>query len=88
MAFQISSGVVAAILTVAAMGASLAGKSQLAAFLGSPDAATAVTAIVGSVGTIVAGVMQGIKKETVVEAKAAPAPAPAAAASKLRAGKA
>jgi hypothetical protein len=57
-----SPGVIAAVLAVIATIAGALGKPQLAAFLGSPEAATAFNAVVTSAGVILAGVLPGIKK--------------------------
>lgn len=54
-------GAVTGLLTVAAVAAGIAGKSELAAFLGSPETANAVVSLVGAVGTLVAGLLPGLK---------------------------
>lgn len=53
-------GVLAAVLTVAALVATALGKTGLATFLGSPEAATAVQGAIASVGALVAGVLGGV----------------------------
>lgn len=53
-------GVVTAILTVAALAATALGKTGLATFLGSPEAATAVQGAIASVGALIAGVLGGV----------------------------
>ena len=58
----VTPGVIAALLTVAALVATSLGKAELAAFIGSPDAATAVQTLVVSVGTLVSGVLKGLEK--------------------------
>lgn len=57
----VTPGAVTGLLTVAAVAAGIAGKSELAAFLGSPDTANAVVSLVGAVGTLVAGLLPGLK---------------------------
>lgn len=81
-----SKGVLTAVLTVIALVASAAGKKELADFLGSPAMADALQTAIVAGGTIVAGVLEGVKGKT-VEVSAAPV-SRAAAVDSLSAGKA
>jgi hypothetical protein len=85
--FKVSPGLISAALTVLAMALSFAGKGQLATFFQSPEAAEAVTLMIGSVGTLISGVLQGISKKEVVNVEA-PGVSRAAATASLSAGKA
>jgi len=85
--FKVSPGLISAALTVVALGLSFAGKSQLASFFQSPEAADAITMLIGSVGTLVSGVLQGVSKKEVVNVEV-PTVSRAAAVSSLSAGKA
>jgi hypothetical protein len=53
-------GNITALLSVAAILAGAFGKSALASFLNNPDTAQTVLALLGSVGTLVAGAMKGV----------------------------
>lgn len=55
-------GVIVGVLTVLATLAGFLGKSELATFLGSPEAANAVNAVVSSVGALLAGILSGLTK--------------------------
>lgn len=57
----VTPGTVAGLLACASMAAAAFGKSELAAFLGSPEAATAVTSIVTGVLVLAAGILPGKK---------------------------
>lgn len=57
----LTGGTVAAGLSLAALAATAVGKPQLGAFLGSGEAANAVQLVVAGVGTLVAGVLGGIR---------------------------
>lgn len=57
----ITKGTVTAVLSLGALGAAAFGKAHLAAYLNDPDTATLVLGIFGSVGTLVAGVLEGVK---------------------------
>jgi hypothetical protein len=85
--FKVSPGLISAALTVLAMALSFAGKGQLAGFFQSPEAAEAITLLIGSVGTIVSGVLQGVSKKEVVNVEA-PAVSRAGAVASLSAAKA
>lgn len=56
----VTAGTVTAILSVLAIFAGAFGKSALATFLGDPSTAQTVLTIVGGVGTVVAGVLEGV----------------------------
>lgn len=58
----LTSGNVTALLAVAAIIAGAFGKSALASFLNNPETGQTVLTVLGSVMTLVAGAMQGIKK--------------------------
>lgn len=55
-------GNVTALLSVLAILAGAFGKTQLQAYLGNPDTAQTVLTVIGSIGTLVAGIMPGVKQ--------------------------
>lgn len=61
MSKYLTSGNVTAVLSVAAIIAGAFGKSALATFLHDPSTAQTFLSLVGAVGTLVAGAMQGVK---------------------------
>jgi len=56
-----SPGFLTALLTIASVIAGVAGKTQLASFLGSPEAADALITLVGTGGTLAAGILKGVR---------------------------
>ncbi|ACL62048.1 hypothetical protein [Methylobacterium nodulans] len=54
-------GVVTGLLSAAAIGASLAGKPALAAFLTDPSTAANVLAALGAIGALAAGLLKGVR---------------------------
>lgn len=58
----LSGGTVTAALSVAAILAGAFGYDALGKFLNDPATATTVLTVVGAVGTLVAGVLEGVKK--------------------------
>jgi hypothetical protein len=60
-----SRGVIVALLTVAAVVAGYFGKAELAEYLKSPELADGLVLVIGTVGTIAAGVMQGVRPKPV-----------------------
>ncbi|ACL61346.1 hypothetical protein [Methylobacterium nodulans] len=54
-------GVVTGLLSAAAIGASLAGKPTLAAFLTDPSTAANVLAALGAIGALAAGLLKGVR---------------------------
>jgi large-conductance mechanosensitive channel len=55
-------GNVTALLAVAAIIAGAFGKSALASFLNNPDTAQTILSVLGALGTLAAGAMQGVKQ--------------------------
>lgn len=62
MSKYVTPGNVTALLAVAAIFAGAFGKSALASFLTNPDTAQTVLSVLGAIGTLAAGAMQGIQK--------------------------
>jgi hypothetical protein len=63
MSKYLTPGVITGALSAAALVASFAGKPALAAFLSDPATVQNVLAVVGTVGTLVAGALSGIKRD-------------------------
>lgn len=63
----VSKGTVAAALSVTAILAGAFGYDALGRFLNDPTTVTTVLTVVGALGTIYAGVAEGLKKKTPVE---------------------
>jgi hypothetical protein len=61
MTKYITPGTITAVLSVAAIVAGAFGKTALAAFFTDPATAQSVLAAAGAVGTLVAGVLAGVK---------------------------
>ncbi|MFE1599942.1 hypothetical protein [Methylobacterium sp. ID0610] len=61
MTKYLTPGVVAGLLSAAAVGAGLAGKPALAAFLNDPSTAANLLSAAGAVGALVAGVLKGVR---------------------------
>lgn len=57
----LSPGVIAGVLSFAAVLSSLLGKPALSAFLSDPTTAAHVTTAAGAIGAIVAGALSGVK---------------------------
>jgi hypothetical protein len=57
----VTSGTVTAVCSVIAVVLGAFGKTALAAFFNDPSTAQALLTVAGSIGTLVAGVMQGVK---------------------------
>lgn len=57
----LTKGSITAVLSVAAILAGAFGKPGLATFLNNPDTAGAILTGVGSIGAVVAGVLEGVK---------------------------
>lgn len=72
---KINSGLVAGLLTAIGVAASYAGKAHLAAFLGDPATADAVTVLIGSAGALIAGALEGFKADAPVVSPAEEKPA-------------
>lgn len=62
MSKYLTLGNITAALSVMAILAGAFGKSALASFLNDPSTAQTVLSLLGSVGTLVAGAMQGVKQ--------------------------
>lgn len=58
----VTPGVVAGLLSMAGILSVALGKPALGAFLSDPGTASTVTSVVGGVGALVAGVLQGVRK--------------------------
>jgi hypothetical protein len=70
--FKINRGLLAGIATVAAMGLTFAGKPQLAHFVNDPVTIDQLMLLIGTVGSLVAGLLEGYKGKAVVNVEAAP----------------
>lgn len=64
MTKYLTPGTVAALLSVAAIVAGAFGKSALATFLNDPSTTQTVLTLAGAVGTLVAGILNGVKPTT------------------------
>ena len=62
----VTPGTITALLSIAAVAAGVFGKSGLEHFFSDPSTAQAVLVILGNVGTLVAGLLAGVKKDTPV----------------------
>jgi tetrahydromethanopterin S-methyltransferase subunit C len=68
--FKVSKGLVSAGVTVLAMGLTFAGKSQLAAYFNDPGTVDNIVLLIGTVGSLVSGILEGVKGKQVVEVQA------------------
>jgi hypothetical protein len=62
MSKYLTPGTVTAVLSIAAIVAGAFGKSTLATFLNDPSTAQDVLTLGGAVGTLVAGILNGVKQ--------------------------
>lgn len=63
MSKYITPGNITALLSVAAIAAGAFGKSALATFLNDPSTTQTILTLVGSIGTLFAGAMNGVKQK-------------------------
>lgn len=61
MSKYITPGTVTAVLSIAAIVAGAFGKSALATFLNDPSTTQTILTLAGSIGTLAAGLMNGVK---------------------------
>jgi uncharacterized membrane protein len=62
MSKYLTPGTVTAFLSIAAIIAGAFGKGALETFLNDPSTAQTVLTLIGSIGTLVAGILAGVKK--------------------------
>ena len=59
----VTPGTITAVLSIAAVVAGVFGQSALEHFFADPSTAQTILVVIGNVGTLVAGVLDGVKKD-------------------------